>query len=86
MLFWVCRINQYVIQVDDNTNIKQVSKDFVHVVLECGQGIAKAEVHNQEFKGPIVGPEGHFPFVAFSNPDKVVCPPEVKFGELFGRL
>jgi len=46
MLFWVSRVNQYVIQVDDNANVKQVGKDFIHVALECGWGVAKAKVHN----------------------------------------
>jgi hypothetical protein len=46
----IIRVNQDVIKVDDDTNIKEVTKDVVHELLKSYRGIGKSEGHHQPFK------------------------------------
>ena len=50
-------------------------------MLESGESICEAEVHDKEVEGAIAGSEGSLPFVAGSNADEVVGSPEVDLGE-----
>jgi hypothetical protein len=49
--------------------------------LECGRSIGEAKVHDQKVEGAISGSEGSFPFVTWSDMDKVVCASKVDLGE-----
>ena len=42
---YVIRINKYVVEVYDNTNIDHVCEDVVHEMLKSRQGVGKAEWH-----------------------------------------
>jgi len=49
--------------------------------LEGGRGVGQAEEHYSWFEQPLRGFEGGLPFVAFLDPDVIVSPSYVKFGE-----
>jgi hypothetical protein len=50
-------------------------------MLERGGSIGEAEVHDQEIEGAILGSEGGFPFVTWSDMDEIVCTLKVDLGE-----
>jgi hypothetical protein len=49
--------------------------------LECGRRVAESEEHDCGFVEPERCFEGGFPFVSFLDPDVVVSPSDVEFGE-----
>ena len=64
----------------------QVMEYIIHHCLECGQGIGKSKEHNQWFEESTIGSKSCFGFVTFLNPNIVVTPPNIKFGEVFCTL
>jgi hypothetical protein len=46
----VVRVDEDVIEIDDNTNIKHIGKDVVHEPLECCWGVGKSKRHDLPFK------------------------------------
>src|SRR3984957_17523116 len=54
---------------------------LVHHCLERGRGIAKTKEHNEGFKASAIRDEGCFPFIAFLDPNIVISPADVEFGE-----
>ena len=72
MLRGVIRMDQDIVKVDDNIDIKQVGEDVLHEPLEGCQGIAESKGHDQHFKESKVGLEGRLPFVALGNAYQVV--------------
>jgi hypothetical protein len=46
----VIGVDQDVIKVDDDTDIKEVTKDVIHEMLKGCRGIGKSEGHYQPFK------------------------------------
>ena len=76
----VVRIDEDVVQIDDDYDIDHICKDVVHESLESCWCISKPFRHYQPLKGTILGSEGSLPFVSSRNPDKMICMPEVDFG------
>ena len=76
----VLRVNEDVIQVDNDANIKEISKDCIDKLLECCRGVGYTEWHNEPFIGAIVCVERHFPLITLSDADQMVCVPEVQLG------
>ena len=48
--------------------------------------VTQQGLHDSGFEHPLVGDEGGFVLVTFSNTDIVVSPMDIKFGEEFGVL
>ena len=48
-------VDEDVVQVNKDTNIKEVAKNVVHESLKGGWGISESERHNTPFKGAIAG-------------------------------
>ena len=57
MIRRVIGINEDVVQVDDHTNIQEITEDVVHEMLENCRSIGKSEGHNEPFKRTIAGLE-----------------------------
>ena len=55
-------------------------------MLKSGRGVGKSEVHNTPLKRAISSVERGFPFVTFTDPDKVIGMPEINFGEVTSFL
>ena len=76
----VVRVDEDVIEVDNDTDIEKVAEDVVHETLEGCGGIGKSEGHHQPFKQAIANVEGSLPFFTFCDANKVVSVMKVDFG------
>src|SRR5882672_11075108 len=76
----VVRIDEDVVQIDDDYNVNHTHEDVVHKSLKSWWCISKPFRHYQPLKGTISGSEGSFPFISRHNLDKMVHVPEVDFG------
>src|SRR3984957_18118431 len=83
MFGWVVRIDEDIIQIDDDVNVGEVVEDVVHEVLKGGWSVGKPRGHHQIFEKAVAGVEGSFPLVAFSNADIIVTGAEVDFSKDF---
>ena len=79
VFFFGVGVDEYVVEIYQNTNIEQVAKDVIHEVLESGGCIGESKRHYVPFKGAIVSLESHLPFIALSDSDQMVGMPEVDF-------
>ena len=84
VFFFGVRVDEYVIKVYQNTNIKQVTKDVIHEALESSRCVGESERHYTPFEGAIASPESRLPFVALSDLDQMVGVLEVNFQIDFG--
>src|SRR6266404_1268593 len=79
--------NEDVVHVDNNTSsLRQeaelnILEDLVHHCLECTWGIRQPKEHNPWFEKTIFGLESCFLFIPHLDPNVVVTPSYVKFGE-----
>jgi len=76
----VIGVNQDVIQVNYYAHVKEVREYIVYETLEGSWSISQSKWYYWPFEGSIVGPEGGFLFISFSNVDQVVRMLEVNFG------
>ena len=79
VFFLGVRVDEYVIEVHQYTNIKQVTEDVIHEVLESSGCIGESKRHYTPFEGAIASPESCLPFVTLSDSDQMVGVPEVNF-------
>jgi hypothetical protein len=69
MLRQVIRINQDVVDIDNDANIEHITKNDIHETLKnCGT-VGKTERHDLPLKQTILGSKGGLPFVVFRNSD-----------------
>ena len=68
----VIGIDEDVVKVYDYGNVKHVSKNIVQEALEHCRSVGEPKRHDTPFKGAITGPEGCFPFIAFSYAYKMI--------------
>ena len=73
----VLGVYQDVIQIDDNTDIKEIHEDTIDESLKSCRGISQAERHDIPFEGPISRVEHSLPFITFCNADQMVCVAEI---------
>jgi len=72
VFFQVSRVHHEVVHVDDEPSFcKVVSEDMVHEHLKGRRRVALAEKHNHRF-------------IDLLNPNIVIPPPDIKFGEISG--
>src|SRR5882672_3469392 len=76
----VVRVNEGVIQVDDDYDINHIHKNVIHKLLKSCWCISKPFRHYQPLEGTITGSECSLPFISSRNPDKMIHMPEVDFG------
>ncbi len=76
----VVGIDEDVIKIYNYGNVKHVSENIVHEVLECCGSIGESKRHETPFEGAVAGPEGCFPFVTFSYVYKMISMSKIKFG------
>ena len=79
VFFLGVRVDEYVIEVHQYTNIEQVTEDIIHEALESDGCIGESERHYAPFKGAAVSPESRLPFIALLDSDQMVGMPEVDF-------
>ena len=72
VFFLRVRVDEYVIEVHQYTNIKQVTEGIIHEVLESSGCIGESERHYAPFEGAVASLESCFPFVALLDLDQMV--------------
>ena len=73
----VLAVYQDVIQIDDNTDIKEICEDAIDELLESCRSICQAKGHDIPLEGTIPRAECSFPFITFCNADQVVRMAEI---------
>ena len=63
----VFNIDQNIIQIYNNKNIKLLDKDLINVALKNGQNIKMFKKHNLILKMAVLYPEIYLPFIAFTD-------------------
>ena len=68
----VLGVYQDAIQIDNNTDIKEIHENAIDESLESCRSICQAKGHDIPLKGTIPCVERGFPFITFCNADQVV--------------
>jgi len=63
----VIQVDEYIIQIDYDTDIQKVRENVIHESLEGRGSIDKTKRHYRPFKLSIVCPECSLPFITISN-------------------
>ena len=77
-------INQDVIQIYYNEDIKFFSEDLVDVALKTGWYIEKIKRHDLVLKVAVSGAESRFSLVAFSDSHPMIGTNEIQLGKPLG--
>ena len=72
MIFLVVRIDEDVVKIYDDGNVKEIRKDIVDESLECSGSVTETKRHYFPFEGSVTGLESSFPFVSLGNANQVV--------------
>ena len=65
-------VDEYIIQIDHDTNIQKIRENVVHESLEGHRSIGKTKRHYRLLKWSITCPKGSLPFITISNANQVV--------------
>jgi hypothetical protein len=65
----VVGIDQDVVDIDNDTNIKHITETVIHETLKNRGTVGKTERHDLPLKRPVSGPKGGLPFVSFRDSD-----------------
>ena len=79
-------VDPNVVQINENADIQEIGENMIHKMLKSGRGIGKSEGHNAPLKRAISSAEHGFPFVTFTDPDKMIGMLEIDFGEVTSFL
>ena len=82
-LAWVFGVDEDVIEVNNDKNIKFLDQDLVNIALEAGRCVRQPKNHYVILKMAVSSPESRLPFIAFFYPHLMVSTCEVKLDELF---
>ena len=84
MIGYFLNIDQNVIQIHYNKDVKLFSKDLSNVILKIGRSIGESKKHDLVLEMAISDTKGSLPFMTFSNPYLVIGISEVELGNVFG--
>ena len=82
--FWIFNINQDVVHIYYNKNIKLFNQDLIYIALEIGWYIWKPKKHNLLVKMTILGTKNCFLFIAFWNPHWMISTSEIQLCKSLG--
>jgi hypothetical protein len=82
---FVGRIDQNIVEVDDDDRIETLTEDVIQEGLKGSRGICEAKGHDKVFEVTITGTESGLPFLAFSDSDEIVSAFQVELSEDSGR-
>ena len=72
LFFFAFSIDKNVIKIYYQENVELLYQNFVYVILQYGWCISESKKHDLVFEVAIMGFEGRFQFISFSNPHLVV--------------
>jgi hypothetical protein len=70
-------VDEDVVEINDHEFIDEVGENVVHKTLESGGSVRQTKGDHEPFERSIACAESGFPFVAFRDPDQMICVPEV---------
>ena len=79
----VLGVDENVIEINNNEDIKFLSQDLVNIALKAGQCVEQPKKYYLILKVAVLSLESCFLFIAFFYPYLMVSTHEVKLGELF---
>jgi len=68
----VIQIDEYIIQIDHDTDIQKIRENVVHESLKGYRSIGKTERHYRPFKQSITCSKSSLPFITISNVNQIV--------------
>ena len=77
-------IDQDIIQIYLNKDIKLLNKDLVDVALKTGKCVEKAKKHHLLLKMAVFGIKSCLSFVTFSNSYPIIGTSEIQLGKPLG--
>ena len=78
MGIWISRIDDDVIQIDNNVDIQALRQDTIDVGLEGCRSIGEAEGQDLIFEMTVPGPECSLPLVALLDAHTMVCGSDIQ--------
>ena len=69
-----------VIQIDNDTDVEEITEDVVHETLEGRRGVGQPERHNQPFEGAVASAECGLPFISIGDADKMISMAKINLG------
>ena len=85
-LTWVFGLNENIIKINNNKNVKLLGQDLIDVTLKGGQYIGEPKKYYLVFKVAVSSLKSCFPSIAFFNPHPMVSTRKIKFDEFFGLI
>jgi len=80
MFFWGGGVDEDIIKVDNNKDIKELSKDIIDKGLTGSRSICQSKRHHQKLIEPIPCPKSSEPLITTLDPNKVVSTSQIKLG------
>ncbi|ESK80622.1 hypothetical protein Moror_9181, partial [Moniliophthora roreri MCA 2997] len=84
VIIHVLGIDKNVVEVDNNTDVQEISEDGIDEALESSRSVGKSLRDDIPLMRAISGPECSFPLITFSNSYKMVCMAKIELGIDFG--
>jgi len=72
-------VDEYIIQIDHDTDIQKIRENVVHELLEGYGSIDKTERHYRPFKWSIAYPKGSLPFITIGDVNQIVSMEKIYF-------
>ena len=79
---FVLSIDEDIIQIHNDKDIKLFCKDFIDIVLECCQNIGQSKRYYLILEVIVSGPESSFLLILFTNSYMVIGTDEIEFDKL----
>ena len=83
-LVWVIGINEDIIEINNDKNIKFLGQNLIDITLEGGRCIKKPKKYYLVLEVAVSSLGSCFPFIVFFNPYLMISTYKIKLGELFG--
>ena len=82
-LVWFLGVDEDVIKINNDKNIKFLGQDHVNEALEAGRVVGQPKRHYLVLEVAISSLESRLPFIAFFYPHPMVSTCKVELSELF---
>ena len=82
-LAWVLGVDENVIKVNNNKDIKFLGQNLINIALEAGRYVKQPKRHYLVLKVAVSSPKSCFLFIVFFYPYLMVSTCEIELGELF---
>ena len=66
------QIDEYIIQIDHNTDIQKIEENIIYELLKGHRSIGKTKRYYKPFKWSIVCSKGSLPFITVNNVNQIV--------------